>query len=417
MIDLDLFAGPGGWDVGAAALGIHPLGIELDTAACATRAAAGHQTIQDDVAAFNPEQLPPVRGLIGSPPCTTFSAAGDQAGNAIIEQLASLIRDQFAGHNSRLNHRATMAETLTASQWGAELEPAKRTAKIKAAVFSASLVAEPARYIYALQPEWVALEQVPAVLPLWQVYADRLSALGYSAWAGKLNAADYGVPQTRERAVLIASRSRPVWRPEPTHYDPRRGWQLWGTPWVTMAGALGWGASARPSVSVTSGGTSTGGAEPFGHRGRDAIETARDSGAWIIRTSYGQPDTGPKRSGSGSHGTHEMDPATRPAHVVTTKAKDWTAWPAERPAATVQGDPRIGRPGHKDRDKGEPQFAQDSIRITVAEAAVLQSFPPDYPWQGTKTKRFEQVGNAVPPLLAQHVLAMAAGVKRLESAA
>jgi DNA (cytosine-5)-methyltransferase 1 len=83
----------------------------------------------------------------------------------------------------------------------------------------------------------------------------------------------------------------------------------------------------------------------------------------------------------------------------------------DRPATTVQGDPRIGRPGHKGREPGgESQFAVDSVRITVEEAAVLQSFRPDYPWAGTQTARFRQVGDAVPPRLAMAVVGEATGI-------
>lgn len=42
-------------------------------------------------------------------------------------------------------------------------------------------------------------------------------------------------------------------------------------------------------------------------------------------------------------------------------------------------------------------------RITVEEAAVIQTFPRDTPWQGKQSARFRQIGNAVPPLLAYAV--------------
>ncbi|GFE27584.1 hypothetical protein Sliba_80370 [Streptomyces nigrescens] len=52
------------------------------------------------------------------------------------------------------------------------------------------------------------MEEVPDVLPLWKQYAVILRRWGFSVWTGILNAADYGVPQTRKRAILPASRVR-----------------------------------------------------------------------------------------------------------------------------------------------------------------------------------------------------------------
>ena len=44
------------------------------------------------------------------------------------------------------------------------------------------------------------------------------------------------------------------------------------------------------------------------------------------------------------------------------------------------------------------------MRVTVQEAGILQSFPADYPWKDTKSQQYRQVGDAVPPLLAMHIL-------------
>ncbi|MFD4937310.1 DNA cytosine methyltransferase [Streptomyces virginiae] len=50
------------------------------------------------------------------------------------------------------------------------------------------------------------------------------------------------------------------------------------------------------------------------------------------------------------------------------------------------------------------ETAPPAIRITPEEAGILQSFPSAYHWQGKKGQRFSQIGNAVPPLFAAHLI-------------
>src|SRR6185503_243512 len=111
---LDLFAGPGGWDCAASDLGMNVLGIEKDDAACATRMAAALKTFQGDVAALDPMEFAPVEGLIASPPCQDFSVAGKGAGRS--------------GERGRL-------------------------------------IDEVPRWVAALEPNWIACEQVPPCEP------------------------------------------------------------------------------------------------------------------------------------------------------------------------------------------------------------------------------------------------------------
>lgn len=258
---IDLFAGPGGWDLAAAAMGIRTVGLEWDASAVATRTAAGHATIRTDVAAYPTGPLAGIRGLIASPVCPPFGRSGKRLGLTDMPLIRQAVTDLAAGRDTRAEHGAGC------------LDP------------RSILTAEPMRFAAGLRPEWIALEQVPAVLPLWEHYAALLAGLGYSTAAGVLDAADFGLPQHRRRAVLIASRLHEVALPTPTHGGP-------GQPaLVPMSAAAGWGYTARPAPTVTGGGTATGGAEPFGNGSRRAMRAAMGTAAWSDRPGGGTRPT------------------------------------------------------------------------------------------------------------------------------
>lgn len=193
---IDLFAGPGGLDLPGEELGLHPLGIEWDPNACATRVASGLRTIQGDVRSYSPADFPGMRRVLaGGPPCQTFTVVGLGAGRASLEPLCAAVRASgLAGGPEApggLDERTTLV-----------LEPLRW-------ILEAARDDDPFRT--------VVLEQVPAVLPVWQAYADVLAGLGYATALGVVNTEEYGVPQTRRRAVLVASLDGAVALPRPTH--------------------------------------------------------------------------------------------------------------------------------------------------------------------------------------------------------
>ena len=79
------------------------------------------------------------------------------------------------------------------------------------------LVDEKMRWITAVKPRWVACENVPTVEPIFREQALELQAMGYRTWVGVLGSEEYGVPQTRDRAYLMAHRDHDVRPPQPTH--------------------------------------------------------------------------------------------------------------------------------------------------------------------------------------------------------
>ncbi|MFJ9040425.1 DNA cytosine methyltransferase [Streptomyces sp. NPDC102406] len=347
---VELFRGPGGWAEGLRLLGLADIGLEWDTAACRTAHAAGHVTIQTDVAAYPTDPFKGrIAGLIASPPCQAWSRAGKRAGLADQALVHQAVSDLAHGRDAR----AALLDQCTDKR--------------------SLLAAEPMRWLHDLRPEWVCLEEVPDVLPLFQQYADILRRWGYSVWIGILNAADYGVPQTRRRAILLASRLRAVSAPDPTHAKSP-ALDLFGgcqAPWVSMADAL----SLPPGVTINTRGERT------------------------------------------TPGGNEF-PADRPSNALTGRARSWKlrsgqGW--KLPDGSVEryeravSEPSFTITGTANRCKWVGAGVEER-NLTLEEAAILQSFPADHPFHGTRTKQFEQVGNAVPPLLAAHIVSVPTGI-------
>jgi DNA (cytosine-5)-methyltransferase 1 len=176
-------------------------------------------------------------------------------------------------------------------------------------------------------------------------------------------------------------------------------------PWVSMAEALGWeDEDGFLRSNYGTGGDASKRGERLLSEPAATLTSKADRMKWILHTNRDQrPD--------GSRQTVEGD---RPAPTFT--AKSGGQWVFTRPATTVNCDPRISAPGRHDPNESGSQ-QKGAIRVTVEQAATLQSFPADYPWQGTKTKQFEQVGNAVPPGMARPVIEAALAAGALEAAA
>jgi DNA (cytosine-5)-methyltransferase 1 len=386
IVALDLFAGTG-WGVACRQLGIREHAVEIMPEAIATRAANGMDTLYHDVweGLDGRHYVPPYSLLIGSPPCQTYSMGGKGSG------------------------RRALGDVLAAIDAGAYKDPAALRALGLALDPRTALVLAPLAHVWRDRPKYVVLEQVPPVLPVWEACAKVMRAMGYSVQVAVLNSEQYGVPQTRRRAFLVAAYGQPVALPAPTHsrYYPANPSKLDPglLPWVSMADALG-------------------------------LETPGPT----LRSNYG---TGGDASNRGRR------LATQPAPTVTSKA-DRNKWNGEQnmtveQAAALQTYPALfDYPAPAAPDPGgmvlrngnmaraavrathqpaptihfghnsarvqwiDPAHADDpqapGQRVTIEEAAVLQTYERPFIWCGNKGKQFLQIGNAVPPLLARTIL-------------
>ncbi|MGC0211152.1 DNA cytosine methyltransferase [Streptomyces levis] len=355
---VDLFAGPGGLDMAAEVLGIPSIGIEWDDDAVATRHAAGLPTVHGDVRLFGPDNpgFEDCNVLAGGPPCQTFSIAGSGSGRKAFDLVTGFIHRMHGWY--KREKAGAKGETWEDIQRELDKLDDERT----------GLVLQPLRWVFEamLRPrhgrtdpepfEVIVLEQVPAVIEVWHEYEKVLNDIGYTTNAKVFHTEQYGVPQTRRRAVLVARYGdAPAQLPDPTHQQYRKG--------TVPADALFGGRGAWISME-----------EALNDVYARVQEAPRRLMPFCVVSNYG---SGGDPKARGRRSSHE------PAATITGK------WKRNR---IVSADAR-------EADLG---------RLSSEEAGVLQSFPYRYPWRGNE--QAQQIGNAVPPRFGVHVLSAALGL-------
>lgn len=189
------FSGPGGWEMLAVRDWKWKVdGAENDGPTVATRDAAGLDTPYDDVRKIQP--VPGEYDLdISSPSCKKFTLTGDGGGRRAMPAILRGIEVYDAG------------EDPDYEQLAAEIADP-----------DAALVLQPLRIALEGESTFQAWEQVPPAIHVWNACAPVLERRGWKVVTAVLSAEQFGVPQTRERAVLLARRDGAEVRlPEPTH--------------------------------------------------------------------------------------------------------------------------------------------------------------------------------------------------------
>jgi DNA (cytosine-5)-methyltransferase 1 len=210
----------------------------------------------------------------------------------------------------------------------------------------------------------------------WQELRDSLISeaikMGYKTKLIVLNAAHYGVPQSRERMFLIGCKQQYVDTPAP----------------VTKSKPLAVGQILKSLPA-------------YGMPGNDSICTAKITPAKnpILRKS---PFAGMLFNGQGRPLNLEMPALTLPASMGGNRTPILDQ--KELTQSATKNSWIIKYHNHLSKGGKPYKEAPDYLRrITVEEAAIIQSFPINMRFFGTQSTKYRQIGNAVPPLLAYHV--------------
>jgi DNA (cytosine-5)-methyltransferase 1 len=298
--------------------------------------------------------------------------------------------------------------------------------------------------VAAVSPKVVVIENVPQFLSHYhdgkrggiaQQVEEVLDELGYEVSCDVMNAADFGVPQLRQRAVIIGSRLGKITLPMPTHGDPDLlvGWA--GLPWVTVEDALA-DLPADPPSNEQFGGNKnsyiqqsktayaklmrTSKTFPFNHITRsyqkriiDIIQNMRAGETWDeasarMRKKYELMLEKAVAKGESEVAAKKRLIAEGKILPVFFKNYYWSAYTRlawNRPALTITANSNFlgsGRFTHPELNRG----------ITMREAARLQSFDDAFTFYTSDNPKkitensgvgLDMIGEAVPPLLAKAI--------------
>jgi DNA (cytosine-5)-methyltransferase 1 len=224
-----------------------------------------------------------------------------------------------------------------------------------------------------LKPKYFLMENVPNLVSMDkgrikdQIIQD-IQNLGYTISYQILNAKDFGVPQSRRRVFFIGSKNgnNITLNPIAKSYTPSRD-----------------AISDLPESSVNDG-------EPYDHPYNTEYQQRMRSGSkgiWNHQITNHSDQTRTIIALVPDGGNYK----NLPEHLKDIRKVNiaWTRFNSERPSNTIDT-------GHRHH------FHYKWNRVpTVRESARLQSFPDSFVFHGSKTSQYRQVGNAVPPLMAE----------------
>lgn len=247
----------------------------------------------------------------------------------------------------------------------------------------AGLLGEFVRVVRDLEPATFILENVSSLLhPSHRVAFDRLlvelGEAGYACTSEVINAAEHGVPQKRQRVIVLGMRGgRAPTFPLKTHS-------------CDVAGA-----ARRPSTGLLA----ETARRAIGHLNirRLAEPEERVHGKWAEHLRQVPP---------GMNYKHHTEWAGHPRPTFIAEKRYWSfllKMHPNGPSPTIQASP----------GPWTGPFHWTSRRLRIPELAALQTFPTDYEFAGSRRSRMRQIGNAVPPLLAaivaNHLIAQMGG--------